>query len=130
MPPSPSGPPAPSQHVVLIKSPRDAATWAMVYRRTIRDRPRDRLLKVFGVLGALLVHIIFLLGAIFGSPYELPPPPPEPKGNPLLVRLINNKPVPPPPPPIRGLPPKEHGPTHRGNTAQAVHATQEASTAA
>ena len=130
MPPSPPGPPAQPKPIVLIKSPRDAATWAIVYRRSIRDRPRDRLMKVAGLLGALLVHLIFLFGAIFGSPYELPPPPPEPKGNPLLVRLIQNKPQPPPPPPVRGVPPKEHGPTHRGNTAQIMHATHEASTAA
>lgn len=122
--------PASSTPVIVIKSPRDAATWAIVYRRRIRDRPRDRLLKLAGVIGTLLVHVVFLLGAILGSPYELPPPPPEPKGNPLLVRLIENKPQPPPPPPIRGVPPKEHGPTHRGNTSQVVRATHETSTAA
>jgi hypothetical protein len=129
MPPSPPGQPAPPKPIVLIKSPRDAATWAMVYRRRTRDRPRDRLLKLAGLIGTLLVHLIFLFGAILGSPYELPPPPPEPKGTPLLVRLIENKPQP-PPPPIRGVPPKEHGPTHRGNTAQVAHVTHEASTAA
>ena len=130
MPPSPPAPPAQPKPVVLIKSPRDAATWAIVYRRRIRDKPHDRLLKLAALLGAFLVHLIFLFGAILGSPYELPPPPPEPKGNSLLVRLIEKKPQPPPPPPIRGVPPKEHGPTHRGNTAQLVHATHEASTAA
>lgn len=130
MPPSPPEQPDRSKPTVLIKSPRDATTWALVYRRRIRERPRDRLLKVAGVVGALVVHLIFLLGAIFGSPYDLPPPPPEPKGTSLTVRLINNKPLPPPPPPIRGVPPKEHGPTHRGNTSQVVHATHEVSTAA
>lgn len=114
----------------MIKSPRDAATWAAVYRRRTRDRPRDRLLKLLGLIGSVLVHLMVLFGAIFGSPYELPPPPPEPKGNALMVRLIQNKPQPPPPPPVRGVPPKERGPTHRGNTAQVVHATHEASTAA
>jgi hypothetical protein len=113
----------------LIKSPRDATTWALVYRRRIREKPRDRLLKVAGIVGAFLVHLIFLLGAMLGSPYQLPPPPPEPKGNTLMVRLLN-KPLPPPPPPVRGTPPKEHGPTHRGNTSQVVHATHEMSTAA
>lgn len=114
----------------MIKSPRDAATWALVYRRRTRDRPRDRLLKTLGIIGSVLVHLMVLFGAILGSPYELPPPPPEPKGNALVVRLIQNKPQPPPPPPVRGVPPKEHGPTHRGNTAQVTHATHEASTAA
>lgn len=114
----------------MIKSPRDAATWAMVYRRRTRDRPRDRLLKLLGIIGSVLVHLMVLFGAILGSPYDLPPPPPEPKGNALVVRLIQNKPQPPPPPPVRGVPPKEHGPTHRGNTAQVAHATHEASTAA
>ena len=114
----------------MIKSPRDAATWAVVYRRRTREKPRDRLLKLAGLIGTFLVHLVVLLAAILGPAYQLPPPPPEPKGNALLVRLITNKPQPPPPPPVRGVPPKEHGPTHRGNTAQAVHATHEASTAA
>ena len=114
----------------MIKSPRDAATWALVYRRRTRDRPRDHLLKSLGLIGSLFVHLIVLLGAILGSPYDLPPPPPEPKGNALLVRLIQNKPQPPPPPPVRGVPPKEHGPTHRGNTSQVTHVTHETSTAA
>jgi len=114
----------------MIKSPRDAATWALVYRRHTRDRPRERLLKLWGFIGTLLVHLIVLFGMILGSPYELQPLPPEPKGNALLVRLIENKPQPPPPPPVRGVPPKEHGPTHRGNTAQVTHATRETSTAA
>ncbi|GGA34297.1 hypothetical protein [Dyella nitratireducens] len=114
----------------MVKSPRDAATWAVVYRRRTREKPRDYLLKLTGAIGALLVHLLVLLGSIFGSPYELPPPPPEPKGNMLFVRLIPNKPPPPPPPPVRGVPPKEHGPTHRGNTSQVVHATHEMSTAA
>ncbi|RDS84597.1 hypothetical protein DWU98_01105 [Dyella monticola] len=128
--PPPDKPASPRQ-VVVIKSPRDAATWAMVYRRRLRDKPRDRLLNLLGLIGTLLVHLMVLLGVILGPAYELPPPPPEPKGNALLVRLIENKPQPPPPPPpIRGVPPKEHGPTHRGNTAQVTHATHEISTAA
>ena len=102
----------------MIKSPRDAATWAVVYRRRTREKPRDRLLKLAGLIGTFLVHLVVLLAAILGPAYQLPPPPPEPKGNALLVRLITNKPQPPPPPPVRGVPPKEHGPTHRGNTAQ------------
>ena len=114
----------------MIKSPRDAATWALVYRRRRQDRPRDRLLKLIGLVGSILVHLVVLLTMILGSPYDLPPPPPEPKGNALLVRLIQNKPQPPPPPPVRGVPPKEHGPTHRGNTSQVTHATHENSTAA
>lgn len=114
----------------MIKSPRDAATWAVVYRRRTREKPRDRLLKLAGLIGTLLLHLTVLLVAILGPAYQLPPPPPEPKGNALLVRLITNKPQPPPPPPVRGVPPKEHGPTHRGNTSQVVRATHEASTAA
>jgi hypothetical protein len=130
MPPSPPEQPERSKPAVLIRSPRDATTWALVYRRRNREKPRERLLKVVGVFGAFLVHLLFLLGAILGSPYDLPPPPPEPKGTELLVRLINNKPQPPPPPPVRGVPPKEHGPTHHGNTSQVAHATHEVSTAA
>lgn len=124
----------PDQHhsprpIVLIKSPRDATTWALVYRRRTREKPRERLLKMVAVAGALLVHLAFLFGSMLGSPYELPPPPPEPKGNTLLVRLIDNK-QPPPPPPVRGVPPKERGPTHRGNATHATRATHETSTAA
>jgi hypothetical protein len=130
MPPLPPEPSARSNPAIIIKSPRDATTWAIVYRRRIRERPRERWLKVIGVVGACLVHVIFLLGSMLGSPYALPPPP-EPKGNTLLVRLINPKPLPPPPPPPElGVPPKEHGPRHRGNTSQVVHATHEVSTAA
>ncbi|MBE1160503.1 hypothetical protein [Dyella acidiphila] len=129
MSPPPPDQPVRPKSTVLIKSPRDAATWAMVYRQRNRQRPRERLLKVIAVLGAVMVHILFLLGSMLGSPYEYQPPP-EPKGNTMLVRLINNKPLPPQPPPVRGVPPKEHGPTHRGNTAQVVHATHEISTAA
>jgi hypothetical protein len=130
MPPTPPEQPDRPKPAVLIKSPRDATTWALVYRRRNREKPRDRLLKAAALFGAFLIHLIFLLGAILGSPYDLPPPPPEPKGTSLLVRLINNKPQPPPPPPVRGTPPKEHGPTHRGNTSQVAHATHEVSTAA
>jgi hypothetical protein len=131
MPPLPPDQPAQPSRVVMIKSPRDAATWAIVYRRKLRDKPRDRLLKVIAMFGALLVHVLFLLGMVLGPAYVLPPSPPEPKGNALLVKLIEKKPQPPPPPPpIRGIPPKEHGPTHRGNTSQVAHVTHEASTAA
>jgi len=116
----------------MIKSPRDAATWAMVYRRKLRDRPRDRLLRVIALFGTFLVHFVFLLAVLLAPAYDLRLPPPEPQGNALLVKLIEKKPEPPPPPPpIRGIPPKEHGPTHRGNTNQVVaHVTHEASTAA
>ena len=132
MSPLPPDQPAQSRPVVLIKSPRDAATWAMVYRRKLRDKPRDRLLKTIAFFGTLVVHFVFMLAVLLAPPYELRPPPPEPKGNALLVKLIEkSKQPPPPPPPIRGIPPKEHGPRHQGNTSQQVaHVTHEASTAA
>ncbi|MGC1547061.1 MAG: hypothetical protein WA777_00880 [Rhodanobacter sp.] len=114
---------------MLIESPRDAAARAFVYRRDRRDEPRDRLLRVAAMVGTMLVHLIFLLGAILGSPYDEGVRPQEPHGQALQVRLIENKPQPPPPPPVRGTPPKERGPSHRGNTsvAQLTHHAQSAS---
>ena len=132
MPPSPPGSPS-QKPVVLIESPRDAATRAIVYRRGTREKPRERWLKIVAAFGAWLVHMVFLFSMVFGSAYDLPEPPPEPKGQTLEIKLINKKPEPPPPPPVRGIPPKEHGPLHRGAAAPVTtvtHATQEPSTAA
>ncbi|HKT29865.1 hypothetical protein, partial [Dyella sp.] len=59
----PDQPESVSSKVIMIKSPRDAATWAVVYRRRTREKPRDYLLKLAGVIGALLVHVLVLLGS-------------------------------------------------------------------
>ncbi|KRE90769.1 hypothetical protein ASG87_01140 [Frateuria sp. Soil773] len=103
--------------VVVLPSPREAAQRALVYRRRRREQPRERLLRVGAIAGALLVHLVFLFGAVLGSAYELEQPPERP-AEALQVRLID-KPEPPPPPPVRGTPPKRVGPTHRGSVASA-----------
>lgn len=89
----------------LPVSPREAAMNALVYRRRLRQKPRDRLLRVAGWVGTILVHLMFLFGMILGPAYELLPPPPEPEDtNALQVRLIDKPP--PPLPPVRGTPSK------------------------
>ncbi|UGB37487.1 hypothetical protein [Frateuria soli] len=118
----PSDSPADARPVVMLRSPRDAAAQAIVYRRRRAERPRDRGLRIAGLAGTLLVHLLVLFGAILGPAYDLPEPPRDTA--PLQVRLID-KPEPPPPPPVRGTPPRLVGPRHRGNTRAAVtRATQ------
>jgi hypothetical protein len=72
--------------------------------------------------GALLVHLLFLFGAVLGPAYDMVEPPEASSASALKVRLIEKaEPEPPPPPPVRGTPPKEIGPVHRGSaTAQTL----------
>jgi hypothetical protein len=92
-----------------------------VYRRRRAERPRDRWLRILALVGALVVHLVFLVGAILGPAYdqeELN----EASTTALQVRLIEKKQEePPPPPPVRGTPPKQVGPVHRGNATNAPH---------
>ncbi|WP_329742556.1 hypothetical protein [Dyella sp. A6] len=106
---------------VTMESPREAALRAIVYRNHLRELPRERGLRIVALVGTLLVHLVFLLGAVLGPAY-VPDQVHEPYGDVLHVRLIDNKPQPPPPPPIRGTPPKRHGPRHRGHAASQVAA--------
>lgn len=120
----PSVSPANARPVVMLRSPREAAARAIVYRRRRNERPRDRGLRIAGLVGTLLVHLLVLFGAILGPAYDYEEP--VSKAEPLQVRLID-KPEPPPPPPVRGTPPKRVGPTHRGSreasaNSQAEHA--------
>lgn len=110
---------------VTIESPREAALRAIVYRAHLRERPRERGLRIVALIGTLLVHLVFLLGAVLGPAY-VPDQVPEPYGDVLHVRLIDNKPEPPPPPPIRGTPPKRHGPLHHGQAARETTARRSA----
>ena len=80
---------------VTIESPREAALRAIVYRNQLREKPRERGLRIAGLVGTLLVHLIFLFGAILGPAYQPDALPSEPLGV-LHVRLIDNKPEPPP----------------------------------
>ena len=111
---------------VPLQSPRDAQAWAIVYRRRVRERPRDRLLRIAAMAGAMLVHLVFLFGAVLGSAYE-PLDLPDSDQTPLLVKLDDqheSPPPPPPPPPLRGLPPKQLGPRHQGSANAAKPSRQ------
>lgn len=103
---------------VMLNSPLAAATRARVYHQRTRPRPPERGLRVLGIVGALLVHMIFLFGFVLGPAFE-PTLPPPPKELMLQIRLIE-PPPPPPPPPIRGTPPKERGPRHQGRRSPPV----------
>jgi hypothetical protein len=106
------------QLTVTLPSPKSAAEGAAVYRRRRAERPRDRWLRIVALVGALFVHLAFLVGIILGPAYELDEPNDETP--PLVVRLIEKpKEEPPPPPPVRGTPPKQVGPVHKGNASNA-----------
>jgi len=105
-----------------MESPLATSVRVISRRRRMRQRPRERRLRVFGLIGALLVHIIFLLSFILGDAYELKQPPEE-HVEALHIRLID-APEPPPPPPVRGTPPKEKGPIHKGHVSSTVAAVQ------
>lgn len=111
----------------MLESPREAAERARVYRRGTRQKPRDRWLRAVALIGSLLLHLAVLVGAVLGPAY-VPPPPPERPGDALQVRFIEKKKEePPPPPPVRGTPPRERGPVHRGSAASvAVRTTRNA----
>ncbi len=87
----------------LPVSPREAAMRALVYRRLLREKPRESLRRITGWVGTILIHLVFLFGMILGPAYDMLPPPPEPE-NPdaLQVRLLDKPP--PPVPPVRGTP--------------------------
>ncbi|HEV2538523.1 MAG TPA: hypothetical protein VGU03_02340 [Frateuria sp.] len=112
--PKPSDSPANAHPVIVLRSPREAAAQAIVYRRRRAERPSERGLRIAGLAGALVVHLLVLFGAILGPAYDLQEP--HFKSAPLQVRLID-KPEPPPPPPVRGTPPKRVGPRHRGGAS-------------
>lgn len=113
----PSDSPADARPVVVLRSPREAAARAIVYRRRRAERPHDRALRIAAMAGTLLVHLLVLFGAILGPAYDLQEPRVESAR--LQVRLIE-KPEPPPPPPVRGTPPRRIGPRHSGNTRTAA----------
>jgi hypothetical protein len=85
-------------------SPRAAALQALVYRRRLREPPRDRVLRIAALVGALLIHLVFVFGVILGPAYDLPES--DVATEALMVRLID-KPEPPPPPPVRGRAPRQ-----------------------
>ena len=76
---------------------------ALVYRRLLREKPRESMRRIAGWVGTLLIHLVFLFGMILGPAYDVLPPPPEPDTpNALQVRLLDKPP--PPLPPVRGTP--------------------------
>ena len=103
---------------VLMDSPLATSTRVIARRRLTRQAPSDRWRRIIGIVGAVLLHIVFLLVFILG-PVDDGRLIPEPKVVALHVRLID-APEPPPPPPIRGTPPKEKGPRHKGHAASAL----------
>ncbi len=122
MPPPPIDPAAPGDSAnrparVLMDSPLATSTRVIARRRLTRQEPRESWRRIIGIVGAVLLHIVFLLVFILG-PVDEGRLIPESKVVALHVRLID-APEPPPPPPIRGTPPKEKGPRHKGQAAAA-----------
>ena len=60
-----------SRLTVTLPSPKSAAESASVYRRRRMERPRERWLRVLGLVGALVVHLLFLVSMILGSAYDI-----------------------------------------------------------
>lgn len=101
---------------VRLNSPLAAATRARVYHQRTRPRPPERGLRLLAMLGALLLHLVFLFAFVLGPAVRLVPPS-ESAQQFLQVRLVE-PPEPPPPPPVRGTPPKERGPRHQGRSSR------------
>ncbi|MEO8779473.1 MAG: hypothetical protein ABI389_12490 [Rhodanobacter sp.] len=91
--------------------------------------PRQGGRQLLAMVGALLLHVLFLFGFVLGAAFQ--PALPSPRSDQALqVRLIE-LPEPPPPPPVRGTPPKERGKRHQGHPRLAsVHPERSANTAA
>ncbi len=115
-----------SRLTVTLPSPKSAAESAFVYRRRRAEQPRERWLRILALVSALIVHLVFLFGAVLGSAYEMEES--EESSTPLVVRLIEKpKEEPPPPPPVRGTPPRQVGPVHRGNASNAPRTAKQSS---
>lgn len=69
--------------------------------------------------GTMLLHLLFTVVILAGSPYELPPPRDLDALEPMRIRLVE-APEPPPPSPPLGALPKRVGPRHVGRAAPAV----------
>lgn len=111
----------------MLNSPLAATLRMRVYRQRTRQRPPERGLRVVAMVGALLVHLIFLFVFVLGPAYPLQPPAPA-RRQVLQIRLIESSV--PPPPPVRGSPPKERGPVHQGHRGVAVNTPVETPTVA
>jgi hypothetical protein len=108
---------------IELPSPREAAEGAAVYRRRRQEKPHQRWLRIAALFGALFVHVAFMVGVILGPAYDPLEPPPSDTGTALKVRLIPKQapePPPPPPPPVRGSPPREIGPPHKGHATKLI----------
>lgn len=123
MPLPPTDPPAiprPANPArVMLNSPLAAATRVRASHLRTRQRPRESGRRVAALVGALVLHLLFLFGFVLGPAYE-PKLPHETKAQLVQVRLIE-APEPPPPPPVRGTPPKERGPRHQGHRSRAAN---------
>ena len=82
----------------LPVSPREAAMRALVYRRLLREKPRESLRRIAGWVGTIIIHLLFLIGFVLGPAYVPPPSPPDQETTDVLkVRLIDKPPAPLPP---------------------------------
>ena len=111
----------------MLNSPLAATMRMRVFHMRTRQRPRERVLRAIAAVGALVLHLVFLIGFVLGPAYQVKPPH-ETKDQFLQVRLIE-PPEPPPPPPVRGTPPKERGPRHQGRRSTAATSTEPSATA-
>jgi hypothetical protein len=70
-----------------LNSPLAAATRARVYHQRTRSRPPERGLRLLSMLGALLLHLVFLFAFVLGPAVQLAPPS-ESAQQFLQVRLV------------------------------------------
>ena len=102
----PTSPRPDSEHAIrrrsLPGSPRAAAEGALVYRRRLRQVPRESKLRIAAWVGTLLIHLGVLFMIILGPAYDWEPRPMVSDAEALKIRLIDK--APPPVPPIRGTP--------------------------
>jgi hypothetical protein len=106
----------------MLNSPLAAATRARVFHLRTRQRPRERGLRTAAMVGALVLHLLFLFGFVLGPAYQ-PKLTHETKAQLVQVRLIE-APEPPPPPQVRGTPPKERGPRHQGHRSRVANTSE------
>ncbi|MGP1665954.1 MAG: hypothetical protein ACTS5I_08615, partial [Rhodanobacter sp.] len=103
---------------VLLGSPLAAAARRRERRRPTRDKVELRWPRVLGVVGTILLHLVFLLVFVLGPAYEAPAPLKAHESL-LKIRLID-APEPPPPPLVRGELPKTMGLRQQARTRPAT----------
>ena len=78
---------------VMLNAPLAAATRARVYHQRTRVRPRERFLRIVAMVGALLVHLVFLFGFVLGPAFQVVLPPEQlsrvPRAPAALLGIMN-----------------------------------------